>query len=47
MAKAEYKVARAAVLEKRNKWIAAEEVKEKAKEEERMMKHGKCGPKRR
>ena len=38
VAKAEYKVARAAVLEKRNKWIAAEEVKEKAKEEERRKK---------
>ena len=35
VAKAEHK---AAVLEKRNKWIAAEEVKEKAKEEERQKK---------
>ena len=38
VAKAEYKVARVAVLEQRNKWIAAEEVKEKAKEEERQKK---------
>ena len=38
VAKAEYKVARAAVLEKRNKWIAVEEVKEKAKEEEKRKK---------
>ena len=38
VAKGEYKVARAAVLEKRNKWIAAEEVKEKVKVEERQKK---------
>ena len=31
VAQAEYKVARAAVMEKRKKWVAAEEVKEKAK----------------
>ena len=38
VAEAEYKVTRAAVIEKRKRWVAAEEAKEKAKEEEKKKK---------